>query len=501
MVLEKVLEGVVVSKMVHKEPWQGSHSLGVTVEGISHDSRRVGPRQIYVAIKGEKADGHQYIQEAIRRGAVAVVMEDDGALADPFFTHEGVVKIVVGDARKAMAELARNFYGNPSQKLVLVGITGTNGKTTTAHLVRSILEANGRKVGLLGTMGHHDGVRAVPATHTTPESTEVNRLLAGMVENGCQAVVMEVSSHALAMQRVHGLKFSGAVFTNLTQDHLDFHGSMEVYGATKKKLFDALDQGAVAATNIDDPFGERIISESAARKLTYGAAQGADVRTMNTTTSFVGTGVTLVYQGRSTEVRSPLAGLFNASNISAACAVSMGLGVAEPEIIKGVAALQSVRGRFETIRGKPGWTAVVDYAHTPDALERVLHSIRDLNSGGRVITVFGCGGDRDRGKRPMMGEIASRLSDVTILTSDNPRSEDPSGIIRDIREGVQPGAQVHEEVDRRKAIAQALEGAQAGDVVLIAGKGHETYQIIGDVRTELDDREEVRKFLRDRKWN
>lgn len=500
MVLEKVLEGVVVSKMVHKEPWQGSHSLGVTVEGISHDSRQVGPRHLYVAIRGEKVDGHRFIQEAIQKGAVAVIMEDDAAFSDPFFTHEGVVKIVVANSRRAMAELARNFYGNPSERLTLVGITGTNGKTTTAHLVRSILEADGKKVGMLGTMGHHDGVRALPATHTTPESTEVNRLLAGMVENGCQAVVMEVSSHALAMERVHGLRFTGAVFTNLTQDHLDFHGSMETYGATKKKLFDSLDHEAVAATNIDDAFGEEIVSGCPARKIRYGTGPGANARTAGIATGLAGTEVTILYEGVSTEIRSPLAGSFNAANITAAYALSVGLGVGERAIIRGVGSLRSVRGRFETITGGPGWTVVIDYAHTPDALERVLQSIRAMNKG-RVITVFGCGGDRDRGKRPVMGEIASRLSDVTILTSDNPRSEDPDGIINDIRKGVRPGSNVHQENDRRKAIAQALAGALTGDVVLIAGKGHETYQIIGELRTELDDREEVLKFLRDRKWN
>jgi UDP-N-acetylmuramoyl-L-alanyl-D-glutamate--2,6-diaminopimelate ligase len=457
---------------------------------------------LYVAIRGEKTNGHGFIREAVRNGATAVIVEDDGALPDSFFTLEGVVKIVVPASRKAMALSARNFYGNPSERLRLVGITGTNGKTTTTHLVRSILEASGQRVGFIGTMGHHDGVNAIEATHTTPESPELNEILSSMVANGCSAAVMEVSSHSLVLDRVYGLKFAAAAFTNLTQDHLDFHRTMEEYFRAKKMLFDGLDEDAVAVTNIDDPFGERMVDGTSARTIRYSTTEEADITARGIETSLHGTTITLGYGEVTQQIASPLIGRFNVSNILTAAGVSAGLGIAPEAVATGISSLRSVRGRFEPIQSEQGWVAVIDYAHTPDALENTLKTITELlgEGDGQVITIFGCGGDRDRTKRPIMGGIATRMSDVTIVTSDNPRSENPDSIIDEILQGSTPGANVSREPDRRKAILRGLGMARRGDVVLIAGKGHEIYQIIGETKTHLDDREEVLKFL-GKEWN
>ena len=502
MILAGVLEGVTVTKMVYKEPWQGPKLTGIQVDNVRYDSRRVNRGDLYIAIRGGMLDGHRFIPDAIRRGAKAVIVEDDSTFPDSFFAHEEVVKIVVPNSRRAMALTSRNLHGDPSRKLRLIGITGTNGKTTTTHLVRSILESSGQRVGFIGTMGHFDGLNALEATHTTPEAPELNEILSSMVMNGCTSGVMEVSSHSLVMDRVFGLRFAAAAFTNLTQDHLDFHGSMKEYFRAKKMLFDSLEEDSVAVTNCDDSSGKQIVSDSHARILGYSTRSAESLVGKDIAVGLEGTTLTVEYQGKDYRISSPLIGSFNVSNILAAMGVCLGLGVPPEAVVEGVASLRAVRGRFESIQFDEGWIAVIDYAHMPDALENTLEVIQALrgHSAGRIITIFGCGGDRDRTKRPIMGAIATKLSDITIVTSDNPRSEDPDTIIDEILGGVVIGPGVHREPDRRKAIAEGLNLARRGDIVLVAGKGHETYQIIGEKKLHLDDREEVLKFL-GKQWN
>ena len=379
----------------------------------------------------------------------------------------------------------------------MVGITGTNGKTTTSHLIKAILEAGGKPAGLIGTIDYRIGDRLMPATHTTPESLELNALLAEMVRSGCVAAVMEVSSHALS--RVKGLEFRAAVFTNLTQDHLDFHGSMEEYFRAKKILFDSLGPRDVAVVNADDPYGMRMLGETPAARITYGFGTGCDVRASGVELGIDGSRCTVTHAGGEIEIRSPLTGRFNIQNILASCATGLGLGIRSSAIAAGIRSVETVRGRFERVVSPAGWTAIIDYAHTPDALENCLRTIRELvpaEGGHRLITVFGCGGDRDRGKRPIMGRIASQWSDIAIVTSDNPRNEDPASIIDAIVAGMIRGRETYTDVNRRSAIRSALTKARGGDVVLLAGKGHETYQVIGATRQHFDDREEVEAFIR-----
>lgn len=499
MTLSKVLEGVPVSKILQMMHGRLMLTSDIEVSGIQYDSRKVRPGELFVALRGTAMDGHRFIGDAVQNGASAVVVGDDNAIDDAFFLHQGVTKIVVGDTRQTLARISANYYGCPSKKLQLIGVTGTNGKTTTTYLLKSILEEDGKKVGLIGTIQYSTGDEELSAVHTTPESLELNRLLATMVNSGCSAAVMEVSSHALAMSRVYGLEFGAAVFTNLTQDHLDFHGSMEEYFRAKKLLFDGLPSGAHAVTNCDDQYGKRIIEGTPAYTLTYGMSADAQVRAYDVRMDMRGMSFSIRHENIRRMIQSSLTGRFNVANISAAYATGLTLGVPEPAVVSGIARMKSVRGRFEQISSPKGWTAIVDYAHTPDALQNCLQTIHDILSmtgKGRVITVFGCGGNRDRGKRPLMGRIASSMSDITIITSDNPRSEDPQTIINDITAGVIPGANISIETDRRKAIRMGLEYAGAGDVVLVAGKGHENYQVIGNVKAHLDDREEIEKFIR-----
>jgi len=500
MRLAELLEGVQVVKLFSLMFGKMVLTQDVTVREVQYDSRKVERGDLFVAIRGATADGHAFIDSAVNRGAIVVVVENDAAMPDAFFMHTGVIKLVVPDSRKALAQIAGNFYDHPSRHLMLVGVTGTNGKTTTTHLIKSVLEASGATVGLVGTIEYKIGNQIIPATHTTPESLELNQLLARMRERGCTATVMEVSSHSLAMSRVHGLEFRTAVFTNLTQDHLDFHGTMDSYFAAKKILFDSLNDQACAVTNADDPLGTKIVEGTHAEIVTYGTKHPASVRANNIEGNVRGTTLEVVHGTHRYEIRSALSGRFNVSNILAACAASVALKIPDQTIARGIAAVRAVRGRFEQIASPQGWTAVIDYAHTPDALENCLRTIRDMlpgNNGARVITVFGCGGNRDRGKRPIMGRIASELSDLTIVTSDNPRNEDPQLIIDDIMKGVVPGRSVRREVDRRVAIRTALQEAQTGDVVLIAGKGHEEYQVIGETKLHFDDREEIERYMRE----
>lgn len=498
MVLTKLLEGIRVIKLFSSMYGKMVLTQDVSIRNIQYDSRKVEHNDLFVAIRGTAIDGNRFVSDAVNRGAVAIVTDNDEAIPDTLLMHAGVLKVLVHDAREALAALAANFYGHPSRRMQLIGVTGTNGKTTTTHLVKAILEASGKPAGLIGTIEYTIGDRKLPATHTTPESLELNQMLASMAELGCSAAVMEVSSHSLAMSRVHGLEFQVGVFTNLTQDHLDFHGTMDQYFEAKKILFNGLAPTAWAVVNADDPYASRMTAGIAAPSLRYGTGAGADVTARDVRMTVAGTRMNVVTPRGSQPVVASLTGRFNVSNILAAYTSGTAMGIPDATIAAGIASVKAVRGRFEQIPSPKGWTAVVDYAHTPDALENCLLTIRDLlpaGSAARVITVFGCGGNRDRGKRPTMGRIATQMSDVTIITSDNPRKEDPGAIIDEIMTGVVPTKKVFREMDRRSAIAQALRLATPGDVVLIAGKGHEDYQVIGDTKFPFDDRKEVEAFI------
>lgn len=499
MFLSHLLEGVRVTKLFEMQYGRTVVTQDIQIAYVQYDSRKVRRGDLFVAIKGNAVDGHQFIDNAVNNGARVVVLEDDTVRPDYFFLHAGVVKVLVPDSRAALARIAANSFGNPTHSLSLVGVTGTNGKTTTTHLLKSILAQGDKKVGLIGTVNYQVGDEVLPATHTTPESLELNEMFARMVTKGCTAAVMEVSSHALAQHRVEGLRYRAGVFTNLTQDHLDYHRSMQEYFRAKKLLFDMLPADAVAVTNVDDPNGRAMVEGTPARVITYGMSPDADVSVVEKSLTLHGMQLVLKLPAGQRKASSMLTGQFNVANILAAYATGMGLGIPEPQIEKGIGDLKAVRGRFEQIVSPAGWTAVVDYAHTPDALENCLRTIRDIQPvtrPGKIITIFGCGGNRDAGKRPIMGRIASRMSNTVIVTSDNPRKEDPKAIIDQIMTGIVGDIEVYTEIDRRKAIVFGLERAKSGDVVLVAGKGHETYQIIGDVKSHLDDREEIERFIR-----
>lgn len=495
MLLSEILKNIKFKKLI------GDGS--VEVRNIVYNSREVSEGSLFVAIRGLNVDGHRFIPEAVLSGAVGVVLEDDETIGDDYFKERGIVKIVVPDSRKALALISSAFYGFPSRNLKLVGVTGTNGKTTTTHLIKSILESAGLKTGLIGTINYVIGDEVIPAIQTTPESLDINRFLSEMVNKNISACVMEVSSHALALDRVYGLDFDIGVFTNLTQDHLDFHRTFEAYFQAKKILFDSLKESTYAIYNIDDPYGEKIVADTKAKKLSYGKSEKADIKAKDIKLSFDGT--SLVVQtpiGNSFEINSKLIGEFNVYNILASVAVGYVLGIEPENIKKGIEDLENVKGRFEKIVSPDGYIVVIDYAHTPDALEKCIDTILRLKEqvgGGKLITVFGCGGDRDVGKRPMMGKIATERSDITIITSDNPRFEDPQKIILDIVEGVKQNSVYYTFIDRKEAINYALEIARKGDIVLIAGKGHEEYQIIEDKRIPFSDKQVVLEFFKTKK--
>lgn len=495
MTLSRLLDGIPVVKMFQTIFGRMVVTHEVEVRRIQYDSRKVERNDLFVAIHGMGYDGHDFIDDAVSRGAAVVVVENDQARPDSYFMHAGVVKVVVPSTRSALARLSANYYGHPSRKLQLVGVTGTNGKTTTAYLIAAIME----NAGLIGTIEYRLGTTVLPALHTTPESLELNSLLAQMVEQQCKTAVMEVSSHALHQRRVEGLAFRAGVFTNLTQDHLDYHGTMEEYFRAKKMLFDSLEDTALAVTNVDDPYGMKIVESCRAPILRYGITNTADVQAKNIELSVTGTSCTIRYKNTHTDITSHLIGRFNVYNILAAYTTGIGLDIPQEKLRSTISSFQPVRGRFERIATTRGYTVIIDYAHTPDALYHCLMTIHDIfdhqGKRGRVITVFGCGGNRDRTKRPKMGKIATELSDVTIVTSDNPRHEDPERIIDEVMGGIVAGATAYRQVNRRAAIQQALTLAQAGDVVLIAGKGHETYQIIGDERMYFSDHDVVQEFV------
>jgi UDP-N-acetylmuramoyl-L-alanyl-D-glutamate--2,6-diaminopimelate ligase len=510
MTLSALLEGITVTKMFQTMFGRMVVTHDVKVNNIQYDSKKVGKNDLFVAIRGVHADGHRFIDSAVANGATAVVMEDDTAMPDSYFMHAGAVKIVVPSSRRVLAQLAANFYGHPATKLTCIGVTGTNGKTTTTHLIQQILEYGNAslrgKVGLIGTIDYVFGKERFPASHTTPESLELQKYFSMMAANECTHVVMEVSSHALQQERVYGINFSAAVFTNLTQDHLDYHGTMENYFRAKKILFDGLTSSSWAIVNADDEWSEKIIAGTGAKVLRYGTTNSADVHAKNITLTMQGTRFTIEYGGEEVEIISPLVGRFNVSNILAAFSVGVAMGIPNADIGGGIAAMLHVPGRFERVSSTAGWTAIIDYAHTPDALEKCLNTIHDIlkNRSGfpqqrsnKIITVFGAGGDRDKTKRPKMGAVVESLSDVVIITSDNPRTENPQSIIDDIHAGISRRENVYEEVDRRAAVVKALTMAKPGDIVLIAGKGHENYQVIGKEKIHFSDKEIVQEFIRD----
>ncbi len=470
------------------------------ITGISYDSRRVQPGQVFVALKGQHTDGARFAREALARGAVAVVSEDQApADLQPQWT-------AVHDARLALAQLAVAFSRNPSLEMQVVGITGTNGKTTTAHLMAAIFEAAAIPCGLLGTVGYRIGDNVRDATHTTPESPEVQTLLREMVDRGCGACAMEVSSHALSLRRVDGITFAAAIFTNLTRDHLDFHGDMDAYFQAKRRLFDMLPRDAPALINIDDPRGVALAGVSG-RPVTYGINRPADIMPGPLSFSLDGLEFDVRTPRGALHVQSPLVGRPNVYNILAAVSTATALGLSFHEIETGIASLMAVPGRFQLVSGRTDDVmVVVDYAHTDDALRNLLETARPL-APGRLITVFGCGGDRDRTKRPLMGAVAGRLSDLIVITSDNPRNEDPARIIEEIHRGITPDTQRDATqrtltvADRREAIGQAIEMARAGDLVLIAGKGHEKYQIVGSTVLPFDDVAVAREALSRKRSN
>ncbi len=497
MKLSQLLEGITVSKLFQTMFGRMVVTHEVEVHAVQYDSRNIQRGDCFVAIRGSGFDGHRFAQEALARGARVIVVEDDQVVPDSLCMHQGVVKVVVQDSRKALALLAGNFYGRPAEKLRVIGVTGTNGKTTTTHIIRSILEATGETVGLIGTIEYRIGSRSVPASHTTPESLELNHLLSQMVEQGCTSVSMEVSSHALHQARVHGINFQAAIFTNLTQDHLDYHGSMDEYFRAKKILFDSLSRDAWTITNRDDDSGRAVFASAKSRTLSYGFESEADVRVVNADISITGTSLAIEYRGKTMNIHSPLIGRFNIYNTLAALSTALALELPQDGIQKGITNLTTVKGRFERIAAPQGWTVIIDYAHTPDALEKCLKTIHDVlpkTNRGKIITVFGAGGDRDKAKRPLMGRVASELSDECVVTSDNPRTEDPQAIIDDILKGVERKS-VRSIVDRREAIEQTLRRANKGDVILVAGKGHEEYQIIGTQRSHFSDRDVVEACL------
>jgi UDP-N-acetylmuramoyl-L-alanyl-D-glutamate--2,6-diaminopimelate ligase len=472
----------------------------VTITGVAYDSRMVEPGAVFVALKGARADGTVFARQAIERGAAAIVSEQ------PEPSGAAVPWVVVPDARLALARLAAAYFGHPSTEMQVVGITGTNGKTTTAYLVTSIFEAAGIQCGMVGTVGYRIGDEMREAARTTPEAPDVQRLLREMVDRGCGACAMEVSSHALALRRVDETKFSARVFTNLTRDHLDFHADMEDYFRAKRRLFEMAPRDTPSLLNVDDPRGASLV-EVAGRPVTYAINQPADLTPGPLSFSVTG----LVFDVRTPRgtlhVHSKMVGRPNVYNILAAVSTGVALDLPFDAIERGVAALDGVPGRFEVVSGeKDGAIVVVDYAHTDDALRNLLETARPL-AHGRLITVFGCGGDRDRTKRPLMGAVAARLSDVIIVTSDNPRSEDPERIIDEVRSGIRPDParrsvqRVLAIVDRREAIGKAIELAQPGDMVLVAGKGHEKYQVIGDQVLPFDDVTVAREALGRRRTN
>jgi UDP-N-acetylmuramoyl-L-alanyl-D-glutamate--2,6-diaminopimelate ligase len=480
--------------------------MDLDISGVAYDSRRVKDGYLFVAVAGERFDGHDFIEDAVNKGAVAIVGEKE-------FMGKEDRYISVKSSRKALACIANNFYEKPSESLTLIGVTGTNGKTTTTYILKSILESWGKGVGLIGTIQYIIKDKTCTALHTTPESLEFQSFLKDMLLSGCTHVISEVSSHSLAQFRVDNVFFDTALFTNLTRDHLDFHKTMEDYFRAKERLFiELLDNNGTAVINLDDPYGKRLFSSITSRQpskgiLTYGLEPGADIIAGDIDNSFQGLSFTISFRGRSYKVSSYLIGFPNVYNIMSAVGVSISIGVPWQIILEGISETGNIKGRFEKVDMGQSFLCIIDYAHTEDALERLIYTARELvtknslfrtqHHSPRVITVFGCGGDRDHGKRPGMGAIATRLSDFVFITSDNPRTEEPLSIIKEIEVGAVSKNYV-KEPDRREAIRKAVNMADDCDIVLIAGKGHEDYQEIKGIRYSFNDRDVTEEIIKDR---
>lgn len=479
-----------LKELLHAIPVTDYHGdLDAVVLSLCFDSREVEPGSAFVAVRGYQTDGHRFIHQAVKQGARAIIVEEF-----PDDLSAEVTYIRVADTAYVLGVMASNYYGNPSQKLKLVGVTGTNGKTTVVTLLFNLFQKMGHRVGLLSTVRNQIDTKEVEATHTTPDPISLNALLKEMVEAGCGFCFMEVSSHAVAQQRIAGLHFAGGVFTNITQDHLDYHGSFPAYIKAKKKFFDNLDRAAFALTNVDDKNGQVMLQNSFAHRKTYGLHHMADFRAKILESHFDGMLLSIDAQ----EVWVKLVGNFNAYNLLAVFGTAILLEQETMRILTALSEVSGASGRFETLKSPNGVVVIVDYAHTPDAVANVLKTVGSLRKNQQqVLTVLGCGGDRDKGKRPEMAAVASELSDKLVLTSDNPRSEDPGQIIKDMEAGISEDRKknMFSITDRREAIRAAMHLAQPGDIVLVAGKGHETYQEIKGVRHHFDDKEEVIKIF------
>ncbi len=487
MKLDSILKGI-DSRVI-------SGTTAIDISGVSYDSRTVREGHLFVALKGMKRDGHDFIEDAVHKGASAVVCEDDESGSVFAKKHQSGTAVLVKNSRKSLAHIAHNFYGHPSFSLVVIGITGTNGKTTTSYLLKSILECWGKKVGLTGTIQHMIGSDRYETSFTTPEAPEFQQMLHTMLSSGCTHVVSEISSHALALYRIDGTVFHSGIFTNLTSEHLDFHDTMDEYFRAKERFFtELLPPSATAVINYDDIWGRRLLDSYSGKKITYGLESGADMVATDIQSTVDGLTFTLVAERQNLSVKSPLMGLPNIYNILSAAGAARSLKVPWEIILGGIQNTARVTGRFEKVNAGQGFLAVVDYAHTADALERLIYSARGLTNG-KIITVFGCGGDRDRTKRPEMGAIATKLSDAVIITTDNPRTESPHGIIQEIEAGAVRNNYLIES-DREAAIQRAVLMAAEGDIVLVAGKGHETYQEIKGEKCTFNDREVLEKQIR-----
>lgn len=475
-----------LKKLLQEVPYevlQGTDTL--EIQKITYDSRKVEKGSLFVCVTGFQTDGHQYIPMALEKGAVAILTEHPVEDVPP-----QVTVIATKNNRQALAAVAAAFYEHPSASMEVVGVTGTNGKTTTTYLVKSVLDHVGRKVGIVGTIENRIGEEVIPSERTTPESLELQALLHQMKASDVTDVIMEVSSHSLDLHRVDGIQYDVGVFTNLTQDHLDYHKTMENYKKAKAMLFARCKKSVI---NVDDGAGQFMIDCAAGEVMTFGIEKPCDLKAKDISISAAGSSFTLIYQGKQYAVKLHTPGRFSVYNALGAIGVCLCLGVPMTEILTGLAENPGVSGRFQAIRSKKGYQAVVDYAHTPDGLENVLKTAKEF-AKGRIIAVFGCGGDRDKTKRPIMGRIGGEYADYCILTSDNPRTEDPEQILTEVEEGTkETGCAYEKQVDRRIAIERAVAMAEEGDVIVVAGKGHETYQIFFDKTIHFDDVEEVRK--------
>jgi len=459
----------------------------IEVDGIACDSKAIKNGYLFIAVPGTKLDGHNFAGEAVERGAVAVVVQKDVVLAD------GIPKIYVKDSRYALAKIANEFYGKPSEKIKCIGITGTNGKTTISYLMDSILSASGYKVGIIGTVNYRIGQRVIPATNTTPGPIELHNFISEMVQHSFDYSVIEISSHSLDQRRVEGIKFEVGIFTNLSGDHLDYHKTLDEYFNAKAKLFEGLDKDSYAVINVDDEWGKKLLKRSKGKITTYGIKTNAMFIATQIDLSLGGTKLVVQTPNGRTNINTKLIGLHNVYNITASIAAGACLGIPFDLIKDGVENLTSVPGRLEAIDCGQPFKVFVDYAHTDDALHNVLSALRPLISK-RIIVAFGCGGERDRTKRPRMGRVAGELADFIVVTSDNPRSEEPESIAQEIATGIEMKDYTII-LDRAEAIKEALSRAKEGDCVLIAGKGHEPYQVLKNTTVAFDDREVTKKIL------